>query len=74
MGLKSISLNNIDLDGDNFDYCDPETINHVRLMGQHKKFKQCKAHIKNDIWKIDAFSMASKTDGGVDACQKMRKK
>ena len=31
--LKSIILDNSNLDDDNFDYCDPETINHVQLAG-----------------------------------------
>ena len=33
IGLKSITLDNINVDGDNFHFCDPETINHVKLMG-----------------------------------------
>ena len=41
--LNSISLSNINLDDKNFDYCDPETINHVRLVGWCKKCKQNKA-------------------------------
>ena len=32
MGLNTINLNNANLDVDNFDDYDPETINHVRLM------------------------------------------
>ena len=32
MGLNTINLNNVNLDVDNFDDYDPETINHVRLM------------------------------------------
>ena len=43
IGLNSISLFNINLYDENFDYCDPETINHVRLMGWYNKFKQCKS-------------------------------
>ena len=30
--LNDISLNNINLDEDNFGYCDPESIDHFRLM------------------------------------------
>ena len=29
-GLNSITLDSINLDDDHFDYCNPETINHVR--------------------------------------------
>ena len=32
MGFNTVDLNNINLDDDNFDKDDPETINHVRLM------------------------------------------
>ena len=33
IGLSSVSLFNINLNNENFDYYDPETINHFRLMG-----------------------------------------
>ena len=33
INLHSITIDNINLDDYNFDYCDPETISHVRLMG-----------------------------------------
>ena len=58
-GLDSISLNNFNLDEDNFDYCDhPETINHVRLVGWYNKFEQRKA-----------ISVVFKQqDGGIGAC------
>ena len=39
IGLSSIILDNINLDNDNFDDCDPEGINHVRLMGWYNRFK-----------------------------------
>ena len=50
MGFDTTDLNNINLDDDddddddddNFDEDDSETINHVRLMTWHKKFKQHK--------------------------------
>ena len=41
--LNDISLNNINLDEDNFGYCDPESIDHFRLMDWYNKFKQRKA-------------------------------
>ena len=31
-----------DLDAEHFDYCDLETINHVRLMGWYNKYKKRK--------------------------------
>ena len=35
IGLNSILLDNINIDDDNFDNCDSETISHVRLMTWH---------------------------------------
>ena len=48
IGLSSVSLFNINLNNENFDYYDPETINHFRLMGQYNKFKQHKALKKSN--------------------------
>ena len=39
IGLNSITLENINLDDDHFDYCDPETINHVKPMAWHNTYK-----------------------------------
>ena len=41
--IVSISVYNVNLNDENFDYFDPETINHIKLMGQYDKFKQRKA-------------------------------
>ena len=38
-GPNTVILDNIILDDEYFDYCDPETINHVRLMGWYNKYK-----------------------------------
>ena len=38
IGLNSITLVNINLDDDHFDCCDPETVNHIRLMGWYNKY------------------------------------
>ena len=43
IGLNSVSLFNINLDNESSDYCYPETINHVKLMGWYNRFKQSKA-------------------------------
>ena len=43
IGLNSRTLHNINLDDNNFDDCDTETINHVKLMGWYNRFKQGKA-------------------------------
>ena len=43
IGLNIIALENINLENDNFDYCDPETINDDKPMGWHNKYKQRKA-------------------------------
>ena len=45
--LSSISLDNSNLDDDSFDYWDPETINHVKLMGWCNRFKHCKGPKKD---------------------------
>ena len=37
--LNSITLDNINLDVHNFDYCDPKNINHLKLMVMHNKYK-----------------------------------
>ena len=39
---NSVFLDIIDLDNEYFDYCDLETVNHVRLMGWYNKYKQHK--------------------------------
>ena len=51
IGLNSINLNDIDLNDDNFDDCDPKTINHIRL----KQSKACKKNKQS----ISAWSMTS---------------
>ena len=50
IGLNSIDLNNINLDYDHSDYCDPETINYVKIMTWHKHTK--KAPKKNIYEKL----------------------
>lgn len=37
---NSVFLDIINLDNEYFDYCDLETVNHVRLMGCYNKYKQ----------------------------------
>ena len=46
IGLSIITFDNINLNGDHFDYCDPETIIHVKLMSWHNKCKQLKVFKK----------------------------
>ena len=46
IGLNSITIDNINLDDDHFDFCDPKTINHVTLTGKYNKYKQNKASKK----------------------------
>ena len=46
MGIRSVDLNNINLDNANFDEDDLETIIHVRLMAWHNRFKQHKVFKK----------------------------
>ena len=43
--LNSITLDKINLDDDDFDYCDPETINHVKLMSAIINIRKSK-HLK----------------------------
>ena len=42
----SVILDKINLDDNSFDNCDRETINHVKLMAFHNKYKQLKASKK----------------------------
>ena len=42
--LNSVNLTNINLDDDNFDYYDPKTINHIRLIALYNRFKQNKRY------------------------------
>lgn len=42
IGLNSITLENINLSNGHCDYCDLETINHVKQMTLHNKYKQRK--------------------------------
>ena len=46
LGSNSVILGNINLDDEHFDYCDSETINHVRLMSWYDKYKQRKVSKK----------------------------
>ena len=46
IGVNSLTLANTNLDDNNFDDCGPETINHVKLMPWHNKYKQRNASKK----------------------------
>ena len=59
MGLITIHLNNANPHDDNLDEVDPKTVIHVRLMASRNQCKQLKA---------------CKKDGGIGACQKIKKK
>ena len=48
MGILSINLNCINLDNNNFDEDDPDTIIHARLLACHAKFEKRKA-LKKEI-------------------------
>ena len=50
MSIISVDLNNIDLDGTNYDEDDPETIIPVRLLAWHNKFEKHKA-LKKELSK-----------------------
>ena len=43
IGLNIINLRNNNLEDDNFDDCDPNNINHVRIMGNYNRYKQHRA-------------------------------
>ena len=49
MGLTNIDLNNININGDNFDEDDLKFIVHVRLMASRKKYKSGKSCEKTKI-------------------------
>ena len=72
MGLIVIYLNKINLDDDNFDDDDSETIIYVRLMSWCQGYKQRKA-CKEDISK-DLMLNGIQQDGEIGTCQKMKKK
>ena len=59
-----IDLNNINIDVDNFDEDDPETIVFVRLMAWCIRYKQRKTN-KKDRRKANAYSKASKLSVGL---------
>ena len=42
MGIRSIYLNNINLDDINYEEDDPETIIHIRILAWHIKFEKGK--------------------------------
>ena len=73
VGLNSIALDNINLDGDHFGYCDPETINDVIPVAWRNKYKQRKAS-KKDRWRITAPSMASNKMVGLVPVRKWKKR
>ena len=76
MGILNIDLNSINLDN-NFDEDDPDTIILISLLDWHIKFEKPKALKKKDKQTINANSVASwmvEKDGGIFACQKMRRK
>ena len=60
----TIDLNNINIDEDNFDEDDSETIVPVRLMAWCIRYKQRKAN-KNDRQKSNAYSKASNLGVGL---------
>ena len=43
IGLDSLTLDSINLDDNSFEYCDPEIISNVRLVGLYHRFTQRKA-------------------------------
>ena len=59
-----IDLNNINIDVDNFDEDDPETIVFVRLMAWCIRYKQRKTN-KKDRRKANAYSKASNLSVGL---------
>ena len=72
MDILSVCLKNSKLDYANFDEVDPETIIHVRLTAWCNRFKQLKI-LKKDISK-ELMPVAQRpTNGGIGACQKIRK-
>lgn len=43
---NGVILGNVNLEDEYFNYCDPETINHVKIVGWYNKYKQCKTSKK----------------------------
>ena len=72
MGILSAGLNNINDDDVNFD--EDETTIRVRLMAWRNRLKQYKAFKKDISQRLILLAYGIPQDGGVGACQKMRKK
>ena len=43
IGLNSLNCNNVNLDENKLDDCDPATVNHVKLLAWYNRFKQWKS-------------------------------
>lgn len=74
MGFNTITLNNINLDDDNFAE-DPENINHVRLLALHNRFKQrktCKKEIIKELMSATSYHPRRRWDSCVSEGEKKR--
>ena len=67
-----MDLNNLSHDDNNFDYDDPETIIHVRLLLGVIDISNTR-HVKKKISK-ESMPVAWYPDSGIEICQKMKKK
>ena len=72
MGIFSVGLNNIYDDDVNFD--EDETVIHVRLMAWRNIHKQYGTFKKDISPRLMPLAYSILQDGGIGACQKMRKK
>ena len=71
MGLNTMYLHNINLDDDDFDDDDPETIIHVRLSVIDTNTAR---YVKTGKHIIIACKHSIQQDGAIGACQKMEKR
>ena len=72
IGILNIDLNCINLHDNNFDENDSGTIIHARPLAWHIRLEKRKA-LKKEL-NEELMPVAWHPDGGIGACQKMRKK
>ena len=71
-GILNIDLNCIDLDDNNFDEADLDTIIHARLLDWRIKFKKSKA-LKKEL-NEELMPITCHLNDGIGACQTLRRK
>lgn len=73
IGLNSITLENINLYNGHCDYCDLETINHVKIWIYIINISNVK-HLKIDRRRFTSCCIAIQQNEGIGACKKIKRK